>query len=129
MVCSYCKSDLIFLKETEGKTGVYCQNCGRWLKWVDSVEKAKILGEIEKRKREIRIDGADFDLVKEKLRKYKKKYDSVSEELRYFKQRNMKKQPANQLEASAMYEKALKLKELTAKISAYEEIIMILRLK
>lgn len=129
MVCGYCKSDLVCLKEAEGKNGVYCQNCGRWLKWVDDVEKAKLLSEIEKRKRELRIDGADFETVREKLRNYKKKYDALSEELRFYKQRSAKKQNSNELEAASMYEKALKLKELTAKIAAYDEVLVTLRLK
>jgi hypothetical protein len=129
MVCSYCKSDSIFLKESDDKTGVYCQNCGRWLKWVDQSEKAKILSEIEKKKRAITIDGADFEIVKEKLKVYKKKYESISEDLRFYKQRSAKKQGSNELEAASMYDKALKLKELTAKIEAYNEIIITLRLK
>ncbi|CDZ24242.1 hypothetical protein CCDG5_1125 [[Clostridium] cellulosi] len=128
MICSYCKSDIVYLKESEGKTGVYCQNCDRWLKWVDGEEKTKILNEINKRKREIRIDGADYDIVREKLRTYKKKYEALSEELRFFKQRSAK-QNTSDLEASAMYEKALKLKELTAKIAAYDEVLLTLRLK
>jgi hypothetical protein len=129
MVCSFCKSEILFLKDSEGKTGLYCQNCGRWLKWVDQAEKAKIMSDIEKRKRELRIDGSDLELVREKLKTYKKKYDSLSEELRFYKQRNTKKQGSNELEAAAMYEKALKLKELTAKIAAYDEVLVTLRLK
>lgn len=129
MICSFCKSDIVYLKESEGKTGVYCQNCHRWLKWVDGEEKAKVLAEINKRKREIRIDGADYDIVREKLRNYKKKYEALSEELRFYKQRSAKKQNTSDLEASAMYEKALKLKELTAKIAAYDEVLLTLRLK
>lgn len=129
MVCDYCKSDLVFLKESEGKTGLYCQNCGRWLKWVDQAEIAKIKGDIERRRRAITIDGADLELVREKLMAYKKKYESISEELRFYKERNSKKQGTNELEASAMYDKALKLKELTAKIAAYSEVLMTLRLR
>jgi hypothetical protein len=129
MTCSYCKSELLFLKDSEDKTGLYCQNCGRWLKWVDQSEKAKILSEIEKRKREIKIDGLDLEAVRGKFKNYKKKYDSLSEELRFYKQRNVKKQGTNELEAAAMYDKALKLKELTAKISAYDEVLLTLRLK
>jgi hypothetical protein len=53
----------------------------------------------------------------------------VSEELHYFKARNEKKQISSDIEASAMYEKALKLKELTAKIAAFEEVLTTLRLK
>lgn len=128
MYCSYCKSDLLILKETDNKTGLYCQNCGRWLKWVDDEEKAKIQSEIEKRKRAITIDGNDLAMVKEKLKAYKKKYDSISEEIRFYKQRSAKQIP-NEREAQAMYDKALKLKELTAKIDAYNEVLFTLRLK
>jgi hypothetical protein len=128
MVCGYCKSDMFFLKDSEDKTGVYCQSCGRWLKWVDSEEKMKLMAEIEKRKRAITVDGANLELVKEKLKAYKKKYDSISEELRFFKQRSTKNK-ANELESAAMYDKALKLKELTAKIAAYDEVLTTLRIK
>jgi uncharacterized Zn finger protein (UPF0148 family) len=128
MVCSYCKSDLLFLKEAENKTGLYCKNCGRWIKWVSGEEKAKLVDEIEKRKRAITIDGADLETVKEKLKNYKKKYNALSEELIYFKQRAQKKQTTNDMEAAAMYDKALKLKELAAKIAAYNEVLMTLRL-
>jgi ABC-type phosphate transport system auxiliary subunit len=129
MVCDYCRSEFLFLKEQDGKDALYCKSCGRWLKWVDSAEKAKISNEIEKRKRELRIDGADLEIVREKYKAYKKKYESVSEELRYFKDRSAKKQISSEIEASAMYDKALKLKELNAKIAAFEEVLTTLRLK
>lgn len=129
MICGYCKSDVVYLKEAEGKTGVYCQNCERWLKWVDNDEKVKIQAEIDKRKRSITVDGHDFEEVREKLKAYKKKYDSISEELRFFKQRSAKKQATNEMEAAAMYDKVLKLKELTAKIAAYDEVLLTLKLK
>lgn len=128
MFCSYCKSEFLYLKETDNKTGLYCQNCGRWLKWVDDDEKAKIQSEIEKRKRAIMIDGNDLMLVKEKLKSYKKKYDTISDEIRFYKQRSAKQIP-NEREAQAMYDKALKLKEITAKIDAYNEVLFTLRLK
>ena len=128
LICGYCKSDFVYLKETDGKTGVYCQNCERWLKWVDGDEKIKLQVEIDKRKRSITIDGHGFEQVRENLKAYKKKYESISEELRFFKMRNAKKQP-NEMEAAAMYDKALKLKELTAKIAAFDEVLMTLKLK
>jgi uncharacterized Zn finger protein (UPF0148 family) len=129
MVCDYCKSDLFYLKDKDDKTGLYCQSCGRWLKWVSGDEKAKIMSEIEKRKRAITIDGADFEIVKEKLKAYKKKYDSISEEIRFYKQRSTKNKTGGDLQATAMYDKALKLKELSAKIAAYDEVLLTLRLK
>lgn len=57
MVCGYCKSDIFYLKDSEGKTGLYCQSCGRWLKWVDSEEKAKIQSDIEKEKERLPSTG------------------------------------------------------------------------
>lgn len=128
MVCGYCKSDLVYMKENEGKTGLYCQNCGRWLRWVSDDEKSKIRAEIERRKNQIVIDGADFELVKNKYRQYKKKYDSLSEDVKFFKQKSAKNK-SSEIEAAAMYEKVLKLKEVTAKIAAYDEVLMALRLK
>lgn len=129
MICDYCKNDIFVLKDQEDKTALYCKNCGRWLKWVDQAEKSKIISDIERRKRELRIDGADLEIVKEKLKAYKKKYDTVSEELRYFKDRNTKKQITSEMEAATMYEKVLKLKELTAKIAGYDEVLLTLRLR
>lgn len=128
MICGYCKSDKVFLKENEGKTGLYCQNCGRWLKWISDEEKSKVMAEIEKRKRQIVIDGADFETVKEKYREYKKKSDKISEDVKFFKQKNAKSK-ISEIEASAVYEKVLKLKELNAKLAAYDEVLMTLRLK
>lgn len=128
MICNFCKSENLYVKEQDDKTGLYCRDCGRWLKWVDQSEKAKLQMEIEKRKREIRVDGANLEIVKEKYRTYKKKYESLSDELRFYKERSSRK-PTNEMEASSMYEKALKLKELTAKLAAYDEVLMTLRLK
>lgn len=128
MICGFCKSEDLFVKDQDGKTGLYCKNCGRWLKWIDQSEKIKIQMEIEKRKREIRIDGANLEIVKEKYRTYKKKYANLSDELRFYKERTTRK-PTNEMEASSMYEKALKLKELTAKLAAYDEVLLTLRLK
>ena len=128
MVCGYCKSDMIFLKENEGKTGMYCQNCGRWLKWISDEEKLKVMAEIDKRKRQIVIDGSDFEMVKEKYNQYKKKSEKISEDVKFFKQKSSKNK-LSEIEASAMYEKVLKLKELNAKLVAYDEVLMTLRLK
>lgn len=128
MICDYCKSELLYLKEQDGKIALFCRSCGRWLKWVDPSDKAKIQNELDKQRREIRIDGADLELVKEKYRAYKKKFDSLSEELRLYKDRSTRK-PTTEMEASLMYDKALKLKELSAKMTAYKEVLMSLRLK
>lgn len=128
MRCEYCKSEILFLKNTEGKTGLYCKNCGRWLRWVDGEEKQKIEDAIERQKREIRIDGSDVERVKENLKGYKKRLEDLNNEINYFKERNAKKQISSEIEKAAFYEKALKMKELSNKITAYQEILSILRL-
>ena len=128
MKCDYCKNEILYLKESEGQTGLYCKSCGRWLRWVDKAEKQKVADEIERQKREIRIDGANVEKVKETLKVYKKKLETLNSELQYFKDRNDKKQITSEIEKAAMYEKVLKMKELNAKIAAYNEILMTLRL-
>ena len=129
MICDYCKNDIFYLKEQDGRTALFCKSCGRWLKWVDSIEKAKIEMDIEKRKRELKIDGADLEIVREKYRTYKKKHDSLADEIKYYKERTDRKQTTNEMEAAAMYDKVLKLKELTAKLAAYDEVLLFLRLR
>lgn len=129
MVCGYCKSERMTLKETEGKTGLYCLDCGRWLKWVGAEEKSKLEADIQKQRREMRIDGADLEKVREKYAAYKKKYTALSEEVRFYQERVARKQAQNEMEASTMYDKALKLKDLMAKMAAYDEVLVTLRLK
>jgi DNA polymerase III delta prime subunit len=124
MTCGYCKSEVLFLKDDGDKTGLYCKDCGRWLKWVEPSEKAAIAMQIEKLKNEISIDARDVERVIETYKGYKKKSKDLNEEIFYFSKNSVK--GGSDIEKSAMYSKALKLKELAAKISAYEEIIMAL---
>lgn len=126
MVCGYCKSEFLFLKEENGKTGLYCKDCGRWLKWVDAAEKASIAAQLEKQKNERRIDARDVARVMETYKGYKKKVTDLNEEIYYFNKNNGK--VGTEAEKTAMYAKVLKLKELSAKIAAYDEIIMALGL-
>ena len=38
--CPHCKSRFIFTKTScyRGKTGLYCGDCGKWIKWLKSEE-------------------------------------------------------------------------------------------
>lgn len=127
MVCDFCKSDILFLKDIEDKTGLYCKRCGRWLRWLSGAEKAAIEMQIEKQKREVRLDGRDVEQIFEKYKKYKRKSAELQEEIAFY--NSMKTKPTSEMEKNAMYAKVLKLKELMAKIAAYDEIIMTLGLK
>jgi len=127
MTCEYCKSEVLFLKQADNKTGVYCKNCGRWLKWIDAAEKATVEQLIERQKREVIIDGKNIELVFENYKNYKAKHKAFNEELQFFKE--SKGNNNNQMIINSIYDKALKLKELSAKIAAYDEIFMALHLK
>lgn len=127
MICDFCKSEILFLKEEGDKTGLYCKSCGRWLKWVGASEKAAVETQIEKLKREVRLDGRDVERVFEKYKKYKGKAKELQEEIAFY--HSMKTKPTSEMEKNAMYAKVLKLKELMAEIAAYDEIIMTLGLK
>lgn len=127
MICDYCKSENLFIKEAEEKIGVYCKSCGRWIKWIAPSERAAIEAQIDKLKREVRIDGMDVDRVFLKYKSYKEKFKALQEEISFY--NSSKSKSSSEIEKSAMYAKVLKLKELSAKISAYEEIILTLGLK
>jgi transcription elongation factor Elf1 len=36
--CKYCDSKNLFIKKTGNQTGLYCGNCGKWLKWLGKEE-------------------------------------------------------------------------------------------
>lgn len=127
MVCDFCKSEILFLKDEGDKTGLYCKSCGRWLKWVSASEKAAVQMQIEKLKREVRLDGRDVERIFEKYKQYKAKSKDLQEEIAFY--NSLKTKPSSDMEKNAMYAKVLKLKELMAKITAYDEIIMTLGLK
>jgi uncharacterized protein YbaR (Trm112 family) len=126
MTCGYCKSEILFLKDEGDKTGLYCKSCGRWLKWVDPSEKSAIAAQIDDLKNEMHIDARDVARVMEIYKAYKKKIKDLNDEIYYFNKNSAK--GGSDIEKSAMYAKVLKLKELSAKISAYDEIIMALGL-
>ena len=126
MNCGYCNSEVLFLKEQDNKIGLYCKSCGRWQKWVDQSEKTAVLKQIEKQKNERIVDARDVEKVLTTYKGYKEKFKTLNEDIYYYNKYNAK--VTTEAEKSAMYNKVLKLKELTAKIAAYEEIIMTLQL-
>lgn len=127
MVCNFCKSEFLYMKEADSKTGLYCKSCGRWLKWVAPAEKIEIQRQIDRQKREIRIDGQDVERVIEKYKGYKQKYQALNDEIAFFKDSIGKS--SSEIEKSAMMARVLKLKELTTKIAAYDEILLALGLR
>lgn len=48
--CHKCKSKDVFLKASGPNTGLYCGDCGAWLKWVTKEEKRLVERFIESRK-------------------------------------------------------------------------------
>lgn len=41
--CPHCNSKEIFTEDSNGKVGLYCADCGKWIKWLgkDEVRLAK----------------------------------------------------------------------------------------
>lgn len=127
MVCIFCKSEFLYLKETEGKTGLYCKSCGRWIRWVDSVEKMSIERELDRQRREIRLEGADVARAIEKYKAYRQKYKVLSDEISSTK--DIVAKSGSEIGKSALYSKVLKLKELGIRIDVYKEVFRTLGLK
>lgn len=49
--CTKCKSKNIFVDEAGNYTGLYCYDCGNWIKWLNKSE-AKAARKQEKANRE-----------------------------------------------------------------------------
>ena len=128
MVCKYCKSEHLFLKEENGKTSVYCKNCGKWISYVSDSEKLEVLKTIERQKHEIIIDGADVERVKGKLRDYQKSLKTLNSEIVAYKDMFEKNRVKSAMLQNSLQEKLLKLKELSTKITAYKEVLTALGL-
>lgn len=127
MVCIFCKSESLYLKEAEGKTGLYCKSCGRWIRWVGSGEKSSIERELDRQRREIRLEGADVDRATEKYRAYRQKYRTLSDDISSTK--DIVAKSGSEIGKNALYSKVLRLKELGIRIDAYEELFRTLGLK
>jgi uncharacterized Zn finger protein (UPF0148 family) len=52
-VCNKCGSMDLFIKQNgEHQTGLYCSDCGKWIKWVSKSELALVEKFIEEQKKE-----------------------------------------------------------------------------
>jgi hypothetical protein len=127
MNCSYCKSEHLFLKTEGDRTGLYCKSCGRWLKWVGDAEKDAIVKQIDKQRRAVQIDGRDVERVLDQFRKLKERYKALNDEILFLKEQVG--QGGSSFEKTALYEKALKLKEMNIRISVYNEILTALGIR
>lgn len=54
--CPHCGSTDVFLKEKGAQTGLYCGDCGKWIKWVSKSEKVLVERWIEENKEPIEQD-------------------------------------------------------------------------
>ncbi len=127
MVCPFCQSEWLYLQETEGKTGLYCKSCRRWIRWVPSEERDRVERELNRQRREIRIDGADVDRVMEKYRDYLRKYRALSEDISST--QSIVAKSGSAIDKSALYSKALHLKELGIRVETCEQLFRALGLK
>lgn len=37
-ICPKCNSENLFTKENGNQTGLYCKDCGAWIKWLSKKE-------------------------------------------------------------------------------------------
>ena len=67
--CTKCKGKKFFTKKSGNATGLYCQKCGKWIKWLG--------------KDELRIFEQEQSLNNESVRKYTR--DEVAEAIELLK--------------------------------------------
>ena len=66
MKCNRCGSEYVFLRSSWNNVGIYCANCGKWIKWA---AKDEVLV-IEHKQAEIANNGTTSD--QKTIGKYKK---------------------------------------------------------
>lgn len=128
MHCNYCMSEYLCLKSQEGKTSLFCRNCDRWIRYVGDSEIMEVLKQIERQNREIKIDGADVERTKNSLKSYQEKLESLNAEYTAYKTKTEKSKISNAHTRSTLFKITLEIKETSAKISAYKEVLALLRL-
>lgn len=50
--CPHCNSQEVFTEESTNRTGLYCADCGKWIKWLTKDE-----ARLAKRQEEFMKDG------------------------------------------------------------------------
>lgn len=64
--CSKCKSKDIFIEKSANNTGLYCENCGKWITWLNKDQLRLV-------ERQISIKAAfDLDMILQQLEDYGK---------------------------------------------------------
>lgn len=53
--CNKCGSMDVFIKQNGGQTGLYCSDCGSWIKWVGKSELPMVERFIEEQKKDVPI--------------------------------------------------------------------------
>lgn len=51
--CPKCKSGDVFMKKSGNNTGLYCGDCGAWIKWLNKNEIRLAQRQIEKNDKEL----------------------------------------------------------------------------
>ena len=65
--CPHCGSTDVFTKEKGAQTGLYCGDCGKWIKWVGKDEKNLIERWIEENKKDTKGETPNFQGVLEQM--------------------------------------------------------------
>ena len=65
--CPHCGSIDVFTKEKGAQTGLYCGDCGKWIKWVGKDEKNLIERWIEENKKDTKGETPNFQGVLEQV--------------------------------------------------------------
>jgi len=76
-VCEKCGSLELFIKESGSQTGLYCSECGKWIKWLpkNEIELAKRF--IENNKDIADKTNIDIKKIKELIKEGYKEFEKV----------------------------------------------------
>lgn len=61
--CNKCGSMDVFIKQNGGQQGLYCGDCGSWMKWVSKSELPLVERFIEEQKKDISVSYSDHTKV------------------------------------------------------------------
>lgn len=65
--CKKCNSEDIFISKSGNNTGIYCENCGKWITWLNKDEVRIIERQIaNRRKDDINLQKAEIESLKQK---------------------------------------------------------------
>lgn len=128
MQCDYCKSEDLFLKETDGKISLCCEKCGRWIRYVDKLEEQSVADTLERQRREIRLDGATVENVKQRLTALRDRLGSLTADYAAYRSNIEKNNIRSELATSTLKTISSKIQEQRIRIATYEEVLSALGL-